>query len=180
VLVKLLRLRCWSLFLLTGTAALLPFVGGIGTPIYALFAISIAAYVTASGWSHAEKTLSLLATRYVLGTIITAAVVVLMVRLGVDVPVVTRGAASLLAEGERTYQLESILRWLHTSDYCGYEIAFAENAGNPIESVENVITRRNRPPANISEVQLFWKTVLQCRKGEGARVRSGTAIVTFG
>jgi hypothetical protein len=180
VVVKLLRLRCWSLLCLTVTAALLPFGGGIGTPIYALFAISVAAYVTALGWSQAERTLSLLSTRYVIGTIIIAAIIVLMVRLGRDVPVVTRAATPLLAERERTYQLERILFWLHTSDYCGYEIAFAENAGNPIESVGNVITRRNRPPAGISDVKLFWSTVLQCRKGEVDKQRSGTAIVTFG
>ena len=34
-------------------AVLLPFGGGIGTPIYGLFAIIVAAYVTALGWSQA-------------------------------------------------------------------------------------------------------------------------------
>ena len=165
VLMKLLRLRCWRLFFLALTAALLPFGGAIGTPIYVLFAIIVAVYVTPLGWSQAEKALSFLKTRYVMGTIIASTIVLLMVRAGIEVPIVTRAASPLLTERERTYQLENILTWLHNSDYCGYEIAFAENAGNPIDSVESAITRRNRPPAALEDVQLFWKTVLTMPDG---------------
>ena len=127
VLMKLLVLRCRGLFFLALTAALLPFGGMIGTPIYALFAIIIAAYVTPLGWSQAEEALSFVRTRYVIATAIAATVVLLMVRAGIEVPIVTRVASPLLAERERTYQLENILAWLHSSEYCGYEINFVEN-----------------------------------------------------
>jgi hypothetical protein len=180
VLLKPLRLRSWSLFFLMLAAALLPFGGGIGTPIYGLFAIIVAAYVTPLGWPQAEKALSFLKTRYVVGTIVASTMVILMVRVGIDVPVVTRVAAPLLTERERTYQLENILAWLHNSDYCGYEVTFLQDAGNPIDSVESVITRRNRPPAALGDVQLFWDTVLQCQKAELSNNKAGTAIVTFG
>jgi hypothetical protein len=180
VLMKLLLLRRWGLFFLTLTAALLPIGGGIGTPIYALFGIIMAAYVTALGWSQAEQSLSLVKTRYVAATAIAAMAVCLMARVGVVVPIVTRAAIPLLTERERTYQLENILSWLHNSDYCGYEIAFVENADNPIDSVESAITRRTRPPASLGDVQLFWKSALQCQKGERANRRTETAFVTFG
>jgi hypothetical protein len=180
VLIKLLVLRCWSLFFLALTAALLPFGGGIGTPIHALFAIIIAAYVTPLGWSEAEKVLFFVRTRYVIATAIAATVVLLMARAGIEVPIVTRVARPLLAERERTYQLENILAWLHNSGYCGYEIGFVEHADNPIDSVESAITRRNRPPASLEDVQFFWRTVLQCRKAERPNNKRGTAIVTFG
>ncbi len=180
VLIELLRLRCWSLFFLMITAALLPFGGGIGTPIYVLFAIIVAAYVTPLGWSRAETALSLVSTRYVIGIIVASTIVLLMVRMGFEVSMVTKVASPLLTERERTYQLESILSWLHNSDYCSYEIAFAENAGSPIQSVESAITRRNRPPAALEDVQLFWKTVLQCQKAEHPKNQPRTAIVTFG
>jgi hypothetical protein len=180
VLIKLLRLRYWSLMFLMLTAALLPFGGGIGTPIYALFAIIIAVYVTPLGWSQAEKALSFVKIRYVIGTTIAATVVLVIVRVGIVVPIVTRVASPLLTERERTYQLESILAWLHKSDYCGYEIAFVENADNPIDSVESAITRRNRPPAALKDAQLYWKTVLQCKKAERPNNKAGTAILTFG
>ncbi len=180
VLVKLSRLRCWSLFFLTLTAALLPFGGGIGTPIYALFAIIMAIYVTPLGWSQAEKELSFIRPRYVTGTILACAIVLLLVRAGIDVPIVTSAATPLLAERERTYQLENALAWLHTSDYCGYEIDFVENAGSPVDSVESAITRRNRPPAAIQDVRLFWDTVLRCPNDGLRDKKEGTAIVTFG
>src|SRR6202795_1796046 len=180
VLMKLLRLRCWSLFFLMLTAALLPFGGGIGTPIYALFSIIVAVYVTPLGWSQAEKALSFIKSRYVAGVIIASAVVLLMVRAGIQVPIVTRVARPLLAERERTYQLEYVLAWLHNSDYCGGEIAFTDKAGSPIDSVESAITRRNRPPAAFDDVHLFWRTALQCQKGGQPNDKAGTAIVTFG
>jgi hypothetical protein len=180
VLIKLLRMRCWSLFFLMLTAALLPFGGGIGGPIHVLFAIIVAVYVTPLGWSQAQSAVSFLKTRYVIGTIVALAIVLLMVRVGIEVPIVTRVASPLLAERERTYQLENILTRLHNSDYCGYEITFTENAGSPVDSVESAITRRNRPPAALEDVQLFWKTALQCREAERPKNKTGTAIVTFG
>ena len=180
ILIKLFRLRCWSLFFLALTAALLPFGGGIGTPIYVLFAIIVAVYVTALGWPQAEKALSFITPRYVIGAILASAIILVMVRAGINVPIVTRAATPLLAERERTYQLENILAWLHTSDYCSDEIAFDTNAGSPIEDVESAITRRNRPPAAIEDVELFWKTVLQCQKAGHSNNDRETALVTFG
>jgi len=180
VLIKLVRLRCWSLFFLMVTAVLLPFGGGIGTPIYGLFAIMIAVFVTPLGWLRIEKVLSFLNTRYVIGTIIASAIVLLMVRAGIQVPIVTKVASPLLTERERSYQLENILAWLHNSDYCGCEIAFVEGAGNPIDSVESAITRRNRPPAGLKDVQYFWETDLQCQKTKRPDDKAATAIVTFG
>ena len=179
-LIKLFRLRCWSLFFLMLTAATLPFGGGIGTPIHALFGIIVAAYVTSLGWSQGEKALTIIKSRYVMGVIIASAVVLVTVRVGIKVPIVTRVANPLLMERERTYQLESVLAWLHNSEYCGYEISFVEKGGSPIEDVGSAITRRNRPPAGLSDVQLFWDTVLRCKRREISNDRAGTAIVTFG
>ena len=180
VLIKLFRLRSWSLFFLFLTAALLPFGGGIGTPIYALFAIIVAVYATPLGWSEGEEALSFLKPRYVVGISLVMASLILMVRLGMRVPVVTRVASPLLTERERTYQLENALAWLHNSDYCGYEIAFVEKAGSPSESVENVITRKNRPPAALVDVAYFWDNILRCQNVGNPREESGTVVVTFG
>jgi hypothetical protein len=180
VLIKLFILRYWSLFFLALTAVLLPLGGGIGTPIYALFAIIVATYVTPLEWTQAENALSSIKTRYVNGATIAVTIVLLMVRMGIEVPIVTRAARPLLAERERTYQLENILAWLHNSPYCGYDIAFVERADNPIDSVESAIKRRNRPPASLEDVQLFWKTVFQCRPVERPSINAGIATVTFG
>jgi hypothetical protein len=180
VLVKLLSLRSWGLFFLMLAAALLPFGGGIGTPIYGLFAIIVAVYVTPLGWFGAERAISYVKVRYVIGALIGSAIVLLMVRAGIQVPIVTRIASPLLTERERTYQLESVLAWLRNSEYCDYEITFVEGAGSPIDSVESAITRRNRPPAGLKDVQSFWETVLKCQKRDLPKDTAGTAVVTFG
>jgi hypothetical protein len=179
-LIKVLHQRYWSVACLLFTAILLPFGGGIGAPSYGLFAIIVSIYVTAMAWPEAERALSFLTPRYVAATVAASAALLLMLRAGVDVPVVSRVVKPLLAERERTYQLESALAWLHRSNYCSYEINFTEKAGSPVDSVDNVIDRRNRPPSALEDVRTFWNGILRCRGSESSNDKSGTAIVTFG
>ena len=179
VLMKLLYLRRWGLFFLTLTAALLPFGGGIGAPVFALFAIVVAVYATPLGWSQAENELSFVRTRYVMAAVAATVVIIVMIRAGIKLPVVTKAASPLLAEREKTYQLEHILAWLHKSDYCGYDLKFADNANSPTDSIENVLMRKNRPPAAFEDVQLYWNSVLQCQR-DNRDSKMETATVTFG
>jgi hypothetical protein len=179
-LIKVLRQRCWSVAMLLFTSILLPFGSGIGAPSYGLFAIIVSIYVTAMAWPEAERALSFLTPRYVAAIVAASAALLLTLRAGVDVPVVSKVVNPLLAERERTYQLENALAWLHRSNYCSYEIDFTEKAGSPVDSLDNVITRRNRPPSSLEDVRTFWNGTLRCRGSESSRDQSGTAIVTFG
>jgi hypothetical protein len=178
-LVKLLIVRNWRLFFLLMTAVLLPFGGGIGSPIHALFAIIVATFVTPLGWVQAERVMSYVKPRFIFGMTVVLAIIVVAVRAGVSVPLVTRVANPLLAERERTYQLEHLLLWLHDSRYCGREIAFAESANLPIDSVESAVSRKYRPPAAIEDADLYWRTALQCSEKAGA-VQSTPVVFTFG
>ena len=180
VLVKLVRLRCWQLFFLTLTASLLPFGGAIGAPMYALFAIILAVYVTPLGCLEADRALAVVKPRYIWGAVLASMIAIVAVRAGIKVPILTRLANPLLSERERTYQMENILDWLHKSEYCGDALAFAENAGSPIDSVESATSRRYRPPAWPPDIQLYWTTVLQCRGVERPNTNTETAVVTFG
>ena len=180
VLVKLLWMRRWSLFFLALTAAILPFGGAIGSPAYVLFAVIVAVYATSLDWTRAEESLSFLKPQYAAAIVAGVAIVVLLVRAGIEVPVVSRVANPLLSERERTYQLEDILVWLHSSEYCGSDIALTESAGSPVESVANAIERRYRPPAQLQDVNLFWETILRCQQSPGANQKGGTAVLTFG
>ena len=180
VLVKLFRLHSWSLFFLILAASLLPFGGGIGTPMYGLFAIILATYGTSLGFTQGDKVLATVDNRYVMGALAVATVLILAMRSGIKVPIVTKLATPLLAERERTYQLENMLAWLHDSGYCGYQLSFADDAGSPVESVESAISRRYRPPASSGDIALFWTTVLQCRAAGYKNAGLGTAALTFG
>jgi hypothetical protein len=179
-LIKLSCLRSWSLLFLFLTAAVLPFGAGIGAPVFALFAVILAIYATPLGWFQAEESLSLVKTRYVAVVIIATAMALTMVRVGINVPIVTKGASPLLAEREKTYQLEDALAWLHKSDYCGYKVGFIDDAGSPIDSLASSMSRKNRPPSSLEDVQLFWNSVLQCQKGEHHNSQGEIATITFG
>jgi hypothetical protein len=180
VLTKLFRLRSWGLFFLTLGASLLPFGGGIGTPMYGLFAIILATYGTSLGFIQGDQTLAAIDIRLVMGAIAAVAVLILVMRSGINVPIVTRLATPLLAERERSYQLENVLSWLHDSRYCGYQLAFTDDAASPVDSVESAMSRRYRPPASSGDVDLFWTTVLQCRAASDKTFGPGIAAVTFG
>ena len=179
VAVKLFWMRLWSLLFLMLTATILPLGGATGTPIHTLFGIIVATYVTPLGWVRAERMLVVMRPRYAFAATLGALALVLLIRVGIDVPIITRVANPLLAERERTYQLENILAWLHNSPYCDSAIAFSEKSASPAESVEDAIRRRNRPPAHIEDVEHFWNTVLRCQSTDGLG-RKETAVVTFG
>jgi hypothetical protein len=176
-LVKLCIMRRWSLFFLTLTAAALPFGGIIGAPVFALFVLILAAYVTALDWESGEDALSFMRPAQIGMAALVALVVMVAMRNGADVPPLSNAAHPLLVERERTYQLEHSLAWLHTSKYCSDDIAYAQDAGSPVDSGDNIITRHNRPPSDIEDARLFWKTELQCRSRDSTR---GVATITFG
>jgi hypothetical protein len=176
--VKLILLRAWSLLFLFIAAFILPFGGGIGAPIYGLFAIVVGVYVTPLGWVRGEQALSFLAARHIWTAIIASVMAVGAVRAGMQVPVLTSVANPLLAERERTYQLERILSWLHNSPYCDCDIAFVRNGGNPADAVEEALNRRNRPPASLPDVRDYWNAIMRCQKA--ASLGERTVVVTFG
>lgn len=180
VLGKLLFLQEWSLFVPLLVATLLPYGGGIGGPVYGLFPIIIATYGTAWQWRLAEKTLSSIDNGYLITLITILVLIAIAVRMDVSVPVVSAQAKRLLAERERTYQLEHVLSWLRASRFCGADLAFAENSGNPVDSVESAIIRRYRPPAALYDVGTFWDAALRCRARRTSGESNGVAIITFG
>jgi hypothetical protein len=124
VVARLIAMRCWTLLFLMLTAAVLPFGGGIGTPIHALFAIIVATYATALAWPQIDEALSNVRPQYAAGLMAIPIGVLLLNRAGVDVPFVTSLARPLLVERERTYQLEGALAWLRQSEYCAYSVDF--------------------------------------------------------
>ena len=177
VLIKLAISGRWGVFFLTAAAASLPFGAGIGSPVFALFAITVAVYVTALDWPNAEARLGAIPAVAFDVCLFLAAAVVILIRSGVGVPVIDRAAQPLLAERERSYQLEQMIVWLHNSKYCNYRISFNEDAGNPIDSRNYGLLRDNRPPSSIDDVGLFWSRVMRCDAIPG---RDRTAIMTFG
>jgi hypothetical protein len=177
---KLLHRRLWTLLWAMIVAVLLPYGGRIGGPIYALFPIVLAVVITSLGWTAAESRLRLLDRKYPVAFLSALVVIVVAMRVGVPVPVVSTFAKPLLAERERTFQLEHALAWLAKSNYCAHDIVFAQASGSPIDDVKSAIDRRYRPPSDLQDVTPFWRAALQCVPDERAGRTRGIATVTFG
>jgi hypothetical protein len=177
---KLVWMRRWAYGCMLVVAALLPLGTGIGAPIYGLFAIIVAAFVLPLGWDSAEAKLRLIDAKVSIA--VTAAVLMtsVAVRQGaLHIPVISNLAVPLLAEKERTYQLEQLVDWMKRSEYCAYDIEFLDKGDHPSKSVESAIDRRHRPPASQEDVATYWRRVKCGTDAErGATERS--VMVTFG
>jgi hypothetical protein len=177
---KLICAREWDLLFVLFVTLLLPYSGGIGGPVYALFSIALAVFVTSEGWATGEERLRGIGYQYATAIVVVLALVALIVRGGMPMPLVSEAARPLLMERERTYQLEQTLSWLAASEYCSYPIAFADRGGNPVDDLENAITRRSRPPADIGDVTNFWNKVLRCKGTGTAPNPDDVIVIAFG
>jgi hypothetical protein len=177
---KLLVQGSWDLLCLLGVTVLLPYSGGIGSPVYALFSVALAVFVTSMGWNSAEGMLRKVPAWCGAAAVAGLVVLAVGVRVGLAVPVVSAAAKPLLIERERTFQLEEALAWLKESEYCGDGVDFAERSGNPVDSIENALNRRYRPPSDIKDVKVFWNAVLRCDSQGAERGAKNVVTITFG
>lgn len=165
-LVKAIGLRKYSLaFVLMGTFSF-PLFAGTGSAAYAIFVLPVCAFVTTIDLDALDLQLSNVTRRISYPLAIVAATAVILIRLGWEVPFVTAFSTPLLAEREKTFQLEKVIRWMTTSDYWGWELRLGQSTGNPVD-LENPIDRRFRPPtyqryldAYIASLQKADRTVI--------------------
>ena len=59
-------------------------------------------------------------------------------------------------------------------------IAFAEFSPNPVDPIEDALTRRYRPPVVIEDASAFWNTVLRCRQDSTSPDSGSVVTITFG
>ena len=163
----------WSLAGMTAGAALLPIVAPSGSPTYAVFAIFLSAIGFAWGWTALELMLARLRTRWIALALVLTVLLVGVVRVGVEVPIVSRAARPLMAEREKTRQLEAIIDWMLASEYRHAALVLERNA-NPAEVVRAAVDRRWRPPT----YQDYLDAYLATRRGHASG--QPTLVVTFG
>jgi hypothetical protein len=177
-LAKCVGTRRTGLAALVAAAALLPMIAPSGSPTYAIFVVFLCATVTAMGTLdmttlrvRALPALAVMVLLLLLG-------VILAIRGGVDVPIATNVARPLLAEKERTVQLDELLTWAMQSPYAGDNLALAQDVVNPVGSLRAAAQRERRPPTYQRYIEPYWKHA-QARSGispEGGHV----LLVVFG
>ena len=144
-LVKACLHQRFALGLMLAVSLGLPFAGGAGSPTYLVFAVALATVVLALDIDPVERVLVALRPGHALA--VTSALLVLagLVRAGVRVPVVDSLTRPVLAERERTQQLDRLLRELLASPWRTRPERFVAIAAAPIQS-GGAPDRRRRPP----------------------------------
>lgn len=172
-LIKTFMARTWSIAFLLMTAFLLPAAAGSGSPTHTLIFLMLCTAILPMGWSSLENRLSNINSRYPAALLLLMGIMIVVLRFGVNVPIVSKLANPLLAEKEKSTQLEQIASWILSTKYRNYRVEFAETAGNPSKS-DNAIDRRYRPPAR----EEHFAAYLDYKRGPADKARK--IIVTFG
>ena len=166
-LVKAVLMRKWWLVFVLGGASLLPAPAATGSPTYAVFVILMCTGTLALGWSEAERWVREPVARLGAVAVVAALLLLVLLRTGVTVPGVSRLAAPIIAEKEKTYQLEEIARWLAASPYRDHEPVFLRSSSNP-RGATDIVDRRFRTPTNQEYLSKYMRMI---RRGEAAQGR---------
>src|SRR5262249_2614131 len=134
-----------SLATTTAGAGLLSGIAPSGSPTYAIFAIVLGAMALTWGSTTTERVLGRVDERWGLALLLFISLLAVVLRAGVEVPIVSRLARPLLAEREKTKQLETLINWVLSSEYRGSRLVL-EEAVNPVDGGRDVIERWRRPP----------------------------------
>lgn len=145
-LMKTLTMKAWSLGFLLTAAFCLPATAGTGSPTHAIIFLMLCAAVVPMDWINIENRLSSIKNRVPIALLLFLGLLIILLRAGADVPVVSKLANPLLAEREKSTQLEQIASWVLSSEYKDYSVKFGQGASDPSKS-GNAIDRRYRPPA---------------------------------
>lgn len=170
---RLIYLRNWPVAWMTLAAAVLPGVAPSGSPTYAIFAIVLSVFALAAGSCRTERALRSLPVGLAPAVAVAAMLLAFTLRMGVRIPVLWHVARPLIAEREKTEQLEDVVNWMLASRYRSWNLEIG-NYVNPIDSESTAMNRVERPPT----YQNYLDAYLASRRPGPAD--GGTLFVTFG
>jgi len=146
-LVKAILLKKWWLGIVIAGTALLPGPAATGSPTYAIFVIMACTGALALSWRGAEEKISPWGDWIAGLTMVSAVCLLILLRSGVQVPVLSRVAQPIIAEREKTFQMEEIVNWLVHSEYARYEPVLIRRSDNP-RGASDAVDRTHRPPTD--------------------------------
>jgi len=170
---KAVRRGRWTLTALLAACALLPAANPTGSPTYAIFAVFVAAFASAADELGSDGKLYFVRGPLVAGGVAAVLLLALAIRTGWPLPALSRVAAPLLAEGERTRQLEVVADRLLKSEWRANPVRFLRPAQSPAEA--DALDRRLRPPTDDHHLA----TWLDWRRG-GPPTGADTLLFGFG
>ena len=98
-----------------------------------------------------------------------------LLKSDVHLPIITKLVSPILAEREKTFQLERIIRWWKSSDYTQYRLVLSQSAENPTGS-NNAVNRQYRAPTHQQYLDLYTRALVPLRNENTI----GQLLVCFG
>ena len=164
----------WTLAALLAVAFVLPVASATGSPTYTVFALMLSTATAALGDQDLERRLGFIEGWPAVAVAVAAAMLAVALRGGVDVPVVSKLARPLLAESERTHQLETLVDRLLHSPLRDRPLRLYRDANSPMLA-DNSVDRTHRPPTQ----ELFFEHYVRLRRGHEA-LPGDTLWIAFG
>ncbi len=174
---KMVLLRRWSLAAMIAVATLLPAIAPTGSPTYSIYVCMLLAVAVSYEWETMEQKFAHLWPGAVAVSCSVAIVLAIVLRAGVEVPLLSRFTTPILAERERTEQLVTIIDWWKSSPYAGQPIGLAQEAVNPVD-MKDVGERRFRPPTSKSYLARYL--TYRFGKNAGGDYREPRLLILFG
>lgn len=174
--IKLMINKYWALAAVLLSTITYPLANPTGSPTYTVFSIMICAFVSSMDVPLKRFPASL-GKRVVVVFLILLLILMLSTRLDIKLPLLSRLTQPLLAEKEKTFQLEDIVKWRDNSSYSQYGLTFF-NQTNGLISSKYSLKRQNRPPTNQTDLNEFFKLEQYIRPLP--KDNSQTLLVTFG
>jgi hypothetical protein len=176
-LLKTLLMRKWWVALVLCCTALFPAPTATGSPTYVVFVLMVCAAVLPMGWTQLERSLGAPARVAASGALAVALTLLVLLRVGIDVPVISNISRPILAEREKTFQMEEIVEWLLASEYAGYDPVLVQEVRPPSDATDSV-DRTFRPPTNQKDLTMY----VHALRGSSERPLPGgkSVLVGFG
>lgn len=175
--VRMLLQGRFALASLIACAAILPAIAPTGSPTYAVYVLMICTVGLVVDWEVPERWLQKV-PRYAVGlTVIAIVMLAIILRVGVHLPAVSTIVAPIVAERERTQQLETVLAWWESSTYLATPVTLGQAAPNPVD-VQDKADRRFRPPTSQVHLEKYIRHRMEVRGV--TPVTSGRLLVLFG
>jgi hypothetical protein len=179
---KMIHLKDWPVaFIVLGTS-LLPATTSVGTPTYTVFVFMVCSFALASDWSVLESWLELVSGRTAFLLCFVPILLLVALRLGADVPIISKLSKPILAEKEKTFQLEAIIEWMMASPYAADELTLGQTHGTPLEAGDEAIDRTHRPPTSYFYLKKYisWRRTQAPVHSSSTWASKGTLTVFFG
>jgi hypothetical protein len=177
-LFKMIILRKWSIAFLIITTATFPLGLMSGTPSYAIYVIMACSLALPHGWQTLEEKIKFVNLKTVVPIYIVVLILIILLRTGTNIPIISPLTKPILAEKEKTYQLKATMDWVLNSKYRNYNLVLHREKYNPSENTKGSIERANTAPMSQRYVDIY----MQMMRGavEEQRDSSKKLIVTFG